>query len=108
VTLLTSRLGAVLAVVYLLAGAYITQDELRHSAGGWISLRGMMTGIVTAPSQVTLGLVLRGLGVPKVDFADPGASGYAELLAHLAISTAVVYLLGAGIEWVARWALARG
>jgi hypothetical protein len=108
VTLLSSRLGAVLAAIYLLAAAYVTQDELRHTSGGWISLRGMMTGIVTAPSQFSLGLLLRGLGVPKVDFADPGASGYAELIAHLAISTVVVYLLGAGIEWVARWALARG
>ncbi|MEO8296097.1 MAG: hypothetical protein ABI613_11330 [Gemmatimonadota bacterium] len=45
-------------------GIWAVQEELRHSGGGWISLRGMMTAIITAPSQATLGELLTWLGVP--------------------------------------------
>jgi hypothetical protein len=101
-TLPGSRLGLVLGAVYLLVGLYVVQDELRHTGGGWINLRGMGTTIVTAPSQLTLGALLRALGLPKVNFAGPGFPGYAELAAHLLLTTLVVYLVGSGLEWMAR------
>jgi hypothetical protein len=78
-----SIVGAVLAGIYFLVATFITQDEIRHSAGGWISLRGMMTGIVTAPSQVTVGTFLKAVGVRPV-----------------IVSTVLVYYLGAGIQWL--------
>ena len=96
---LRSRVGAGLAILYLAVALWVVQEELRHSGGGWISLRGMLTGIVTAPSQATLGTALRRLGVPRVDFGHPGAPGYAELAAHVLLTAALVYLVGCLLGW---------
>ncbi len=94
--------GAVLALVYMAVAGFITQDEVRHGHGGWINLRGFGTTLVTAPSQVTLGTLLRWLRVPKVNYADIGTLGYAQLVTHVLVSAGFVYLLGCGIEWVVR------
>lgn len=103
-----SWLGAVLALLYTAVAVYVVQDELRHTGGGWINLRGMGTTLVTAPSQVTFGLALEWLGVPRVNYSEPGPGGYAQLVLHVAVSAAAVYLLGYGIEWAARrWLLPR-
>jgi len=95
-----SIVGGVLAGIYLIVATFVTQDEIRHSAGGWISLRGMITGIVTAPSQVTVGTLLKAIGVPPVDYYNMGFSGYLQLGIHVIVSTAFVYFLGAGIQWL--------
>lgn len=105
-TLLGSRLGLALGVIYLIAGIWVVQDEVRHSHGGWINLRGMGATIVTAPSQLTLGELLRALGVPRVNYNSPGIAGYAELAVHLLLTAVVVYLVGWGLEWLGRRALA--
>ena len=98
-----SIVGGVFAGVYFIVAAFITQDEVRHSAGGWISLRGMMTGIVTAPSQVTVGTLLKAIGVPPVDYYNLGFSGYAQIVLHVLVSTVFVYFLGAGLQGIARY-----
>jgi hypothetical protein len=46
-----SWFGGALAGAYLLAAAWVTPDEIRHSHGGWINLRGMGTNILTSPSR---------------------------------------------------------
>jgi hypothetical protein len=92
----------VLAALYLAPAIYVTQDEVRHSHGGWINLRGFGTTIMTAPSQATLGALLEWLGVPRVDYNRPGVLGYAQLVAHVALSAVVVYVAGWGIEWLVR------
>ncbi len=97
-----SIVGVICAAIYLPFGIWVVQDELRHSGGGWINLRGMGTTLATAPSQLTLGWLLRALGVPKVNFNTPGVAGYLELFLHLALTALVVYCLGAGLEWIAR------
>ena len=103
-----SWLGAALALVYTAVAVYVVRDELRNTGGGWINLRGMGTMLVTAPSQVTLGLVLEGLGVPRVNYSEPGWGGYGQLALHVAVSAAAVYLLGYGVEWAARrWLMPR-
>ena len=103
-----SRLGAALSFLYAALAAYVVQDELRNTGGGWINLRGMATVLVTAPSQVTFGVALEWLGVPRVDYSQPGLSGYSQLVLHVMVSAAVVYLLGYGVEWAARrWLLPR-
>lgn len=103
-----SWLGAALALLYTAAAVYVVQDELRNTGGGWINLRGMGTMLVTAPSQVTFGLALEWLGVPRVNYSEPGLGGYVQLLLHVAVSAAAVYLLGYGIEWaMRRWLLSR-
>lgn len=95
-----SGLGAVLSLVYTAAAVYVVQDELRHTGGGWINLRGMGTIIITAPSQLTLGVLLRALGVPQVKFSEPGLLDYVLLATHILLSAAVVYLLGYLLEWL--------
>lgn len=101
-----SWLGAALALIYTGVAVYVVQDELRNTGGGWINLRGMATVIVTAPSQVTFGVMLEWIGVPPVDYAEPGLGGYSQLVLHVLVSAAVVYLLGYGIEWATRrWLL---
>ena len=103
-----SWLGAVLALLYTAVAVYVVQDELRHTGGGWINLRGMGTTLVTAPSQVTFGLVLEWLGVPRVNYSEPGLGSYGQLVLHVAVSAGVVYLLGYGIAWATRrWMLPR-
>ena len=103
-----SWLGAALALIYTCGAVYVVQDELRNTGGGWINLRGMGTMIVTAPSQVTFGVVLGWLGVPRVDYSNPGLGDYIQLVLHVLVSAAVVYLLGYGVEWAARrWLLPR-
>ena len=99
--LLASRFGYVLAVIYLiLAGRLIWTDI--HASGGWINLRSMGTVLVTAPSQVTLGYLMKAVGIRPVNFSDPGFGGYAQIILHLLVTAAVVYLLGYGLEWGVR------
>jgi hypothetical protein len=103
-----SWLGTALALLYTAVAIYVVQDELRNTGGGWINLRGMGTTLVTAPSQVTFGLVLEWLGVPPVDYSEPGMGSYSQLVLHVAVSAAAVYLLGYGVEWATRrWLLPR-
>ena len=103
-----SRLGAALSLLYTAAAAYVVRDELRYTGGGWINLRGIGVVLVTAPSQVTLGLVLEWLGVPRINYSEPGPGGYAQIVSHVLVSAAAVYLLGYGIERAARrWLLPR-
>jgi hypothetical protein len=97
-----SWLGALLSLIYTALAVYVVQDELRHTGGGWINLRGLGTLLVTAPSQVTVGAVLRWLGVSKVNFAEPGVSGYVQLVVHVLASAIVIYLIGYGLEWALR------
>lgn len=101
-----SLTGGALALVYLIIAGYVAQDEVRHTGGGWINLRGMGTFLVTAPSQATLGNLLSWLGVPKVSYSELGVPGYAQIILHLLITAGFVYLLGCGLEWVVRRVLA--
>lgn len=103
-----SWLGAALGLLYTAAAAYVVRDELRYTGGGWINLRGLGVTLVTAPSQVTLGPALEWLGVPRINYSEPGPGGYAQIVLHVLVSAAAVYLLGYGIEWAARrWLLPR-
>jgi hypothetical protein len=97
-----SRLGIALALIYTAIAVYVVQDELRYTGGGWINLRGMGVMLVTAPSQVTFGIVLEWLGVPRVDYSEPGLGSYTQLVLHVAVSAAAVYLSGYSIEWATR------
>jgi hypothetical protein len=81
---------------------------LRYTGGGFINLHGLGTMLITAPSQVTFGVVLGWLGVPRVDYTQPGLVDYIQLALHVLVSAAVVYLLGYGVEWATRrWLLPR-
>ena len=103
-----SWLGAIMALLYTCAAVYVVQDELRNTGGGWINLRGMGTTLITAPSQLTFGIALEYLGVPRVNYAEPGFGSYAQLALHVTMSALAVYLLGYGVEWATRrWLLSQ-
>lgn len=97
-----SWFGGALAGVYLVVAVWVAQDEIRHSHGGWINLRGMGTNIMTSPSQLTLGIVLKRLGVPPVNFNRPGLTGYAQLIIHISLTAVLVYFIGSGAHWLVR------
>ena len=73
-----SWLGGALTTTYLILAIYIAQDEVRNSHGGWINLRGFGTVLVTAPSQIVFGSVLKIFGVAGVNYADLGFSDYSR------------------------------
>jgi hypothetical protein len=97
-----SWLGGALTAVYLVLAIYIAQDEVRNSHGGWINLRGFGTVIVTAPSQILLGSVLKMVGVSDVNYADLGFSDYAQIGLHIIVTAAIVYFVGAGLHFLGR------
>ena len=72
---------------------------------GWY--RGFGTGLITAPSQLLLGPVLKALRVPKVNYAHLGFSDYSQLVLHILVSTIIVYFLGAGLHWLGQYVLRR-
>ena len=93
-----SRVAGVLALVYACAATYITQDEVRHSHGGWINLRGFGTTLITAPSQLLVGPVLKAFGVSDVNYADLQFADYALLATHVIVSAIIVYFIIAGVH----------
>ena len=93
-----SWVGSVLTLLYLCLAVFIAQDEVRNSHGGWINLRGFGTVLVTAPSQILLGPVLKMLGVSYVNYADLGFSDYAQIALHIIVTASIVYFVGAGLH----------
>jgi hypothetical protein len=103
-----SFVGGALSSVYLVIASYVAQDEIRNPGGGWITLRGMGTFLVTAPSQLVFGDLLPWLGVPRVSYSNLGVLGYSQIILHVLFTTLVVYFVGYGLEWVVRRVLAQG
>jgi hypothetical protein len=92
----------VLAVLYLCLAVFIAQDEVRNSHGGWINLRGFGTVLVTAPSQIVVGSVLRFVGVADVNYADLGFADYAQISLHILVTAILVYFVGTGLHFLGR------
>ena len=104
---LRSWVAVALTVGYLVLAVGIAQDEVRNSHGGWIDLRGIGTVVVTFPSQIVLGFLLKLLGVSDVNYADPGFAGYAQIALHILVTAVIVYVVGAGLHFLFRKPLAR-
>jgi len=102
VSIFKSWVGSVLTLLYLCLAVFIAQDEVRNSHGGWINLRGFGTVIVTAPSQILLGSVLKMVGVSDVNYADLGFSDYAQISLHILVTAFIVYFIGAGLHFLGR------
>ncbi|MEO7963562.1 MAG: hypothetical protein ABIT38_06585 [Gemmatimonadaceae bacterium] len=102
-----SWFGAALAVLYLVAASAFVWSEVHSVQGGFISLRGMGAVIATSPSQATLGVLLRKLGVRPIDYSSPGLGGTIQLIAHLLLSAIVVFCIGAGLEYLVRFIASR-
>jgi hypothetical protein len=95
-----SRLGLIMSLVYLAGATYVAWDAFRHTGGGWINLRGMGVLLVTAPSQLSFGLLFEFLRMPPVNYAEPGWAGYGQVAFHIFVTAAVVYLIGCAIGWL--------
>lgn len=93
-----SRTGVVLACLYLLPAVWVAWDAFRHTGGGWINLRGLGVTLITAPSQLTFGLLFESISLPAVNYAAPGAAGYLQVGFHVAVSAAFIYLAGYCVE----------
>ena len=93
-----SRFGAVLAMIYLAVAIWVLIQDRTTTGGGWISLNGMSTYIVTMPVSAPFEL----LGY-KLDFRR-------NLDMAVAISgcTLLVYLAGAGLAWLAGMMISPG
>jgi hypothetical protein len=92
-TFVLSKVGVVLALVYLAFAIWVVITERSSSGGGgWISLPGMGTWIVTAP--VSAPFEMMGM---RPDFRKN-----IDMALTLAACAALVYFVGAGLEWVVR------
>jgi hypothetical protein len=88
-----SKVGAVLALVYLAFAVWVVFTERTSSGGGnWISLSGMASYLVTIP--VSLPLELMG--------AKPDYQKTFEIGAAILACAVLMYWIGAGLEWVVR------
>ena len=86
-----SRFGALLAALYaIFAVMIVAADRAPGAGGGWISLAGMSSYLVTAP--VSLPFELLG---QKLDYKRNLDMGFAILGSSL-----LVYLIGAGVAWL--------
>jgi hypothetical protein len=95
-----SWLGYALGAAYVVAAVYFINEELRH-VGGWINLRGLGVALITLPSQLTFGFLFEALGW-RVNYSDLGVSGYVQIGFHVLVTAVVLYLIGYGIERLAR------
>jgi hypothetical protein len=94
-----SRFGAVLAVLYAaLAIFVVTVERAPGSGGGWISLSGMGSYLVTLPVSAPFDLLGQ-----KLDYKRNLDMGFAVL----ACAT-LVYLAGAGLAWLVSQILQAG
>jgi hypothetical protein len=69
-----SWLGVTLSGLYLIATGHVVWDAFRHTSGGWINLRGLGVTLVTAPSQVSFGLLFEVLGSATSELCAAGAA----------------------------------
>jgi hypothetical protein len=86
-----SRFGAGLAVMYLAVAIWVLIEDRTTTSGGWISLNGMSTYIVTMPVSAPFEL----LGY-KLDFRRN-----LDMAVAIGGCTFLVYLVGAGLAWLA-------
>jgi hypothetical protein len=88
-----SKAGAVLALVYVAFAIWVVFSERTSPpGGGWISLSGMASFLVTFP--VSMPLELMGARPDHTKTLDIG-------VAILACAV-LMYYIGAGLEWVVR------
>ena len=88
-----SKVGLVLALVYIAFAAWVVFSERTSPpGGGWISLSGMASYIVTIP--VSLPMEILG--------AKPDYQKTLDIGAAILACAVLVYFVGAGLEWLVR------
>ena len=87
-----SLFGAILAVIYIAVAIYALHDDRTAQGGGWISLKGMATAIVTVP--VTFLGEMFGM--------KPDYRRNLDMVFAIGMCAMLVYFLGAGLAKLAR------
>ncbi|MBK8837685.1 MAG: hypothetical protein IPO30_03025 [Hyphomonadaceae bacterium] len=91
-----SKVGLVLAIIYILLAVWVVFTERTSpSGGGWISLNGMASFLITFPVSMPLEII----------GARPNYQKTFDMAAAILVCAALVYFVGAGVEWLVRLAL---
>ena len=93
-----SKLGAVLALAYAAFAIWVVFTERATPGGGWINLNGMASYLVTLPVSAPMEM----LG------ARPDYQKTFDMTAAILVCAALVYLAGAGLEWLVRLLVSAG
>lgn len=94
-----SKVGLVLAVIYVALAAWVVFTERTSpSGGGWISLNGMASYLITIPVSMPMEM----LG------ARPDYQKTFDMAAAILVCALLVYFIGAGLEWIVRQVLMPG
>lgn len=86
-----SKVGLVLAVIYVAFAVMVMIQDRTSTASGWITLQGMATYLVTMPISAPFEL----MGM-KLDYKKNIDMGLA-----IAGCAVMVYFIGAGLSWIA-------
>lgn len=88
-----SKFGLVVAVIYIALAIWVVVSERTSTGGGgWISLNGMASYIITMPVSMPMEM----LG------ARPDYQKTFDMAAAILICAGLVYFVGAGLEWFVR------
>lgn len=88
-----SRAGAALALVYLAVAIFVVVSERTSTGGGgWISLNGMASFLITFPVSAPLEMM----------GARPDYQKTIDMSAAILACAVLVYFLGAGLGWLVR------
>jgi hypothetical protein len=88
-----SKFGVVLALVYAAFAIWVVFSERTSPpGGGWISLSGMASYLVTLPVSLPMELI----------GAKPDYQKTFEIGAAILACAVLVYFIGAGLEWIVR------
>ncbi|MGE0143103.1 MAG: hypothetical protein AB7I19_00420 [Planctomycetota bacterium] len=97
-----SWFGLGLAVVHFGFTCVVWRRELRNRHNGFVNFNGVGTMMLSAPSWLTLGRLLRRLGVPMPRWHERGLAGHVEIGTHVVMTSVLVYFLGWSIESLVR------
>lgn len=91
--LAVSKVGVVLALIYAAIAIWVVFTERTGpSGGGWISPNGMASYLITLPVSLPM----------EVLGARPDYQKTFDMAAAILVCAALVYLVGAGLEWFVR------
>jgi len=94
-----SKVGLVFAVIYIAIAVWVVFSERTSpSGGGWISLNGMASFLITFPVSAPL----------EIMGARPDYQKTFDMTAAILVCAVLVYFVGAGLEWIVRQAFMPG
>ena len=85
-----SKVGLVLAAIYIAIAVWVVFTERTNPSGGWISLNGMASFLITFPVSAPL----------EIMGARPDYQKNIDIGAAILACAALVYAIGAGLDWL--------